>query len=255
VHRRLLVLAPLAAAAAVEAGYGWQPHALAIAASALLFLVLPGAALIELLFERGALDGIRRALFVPMLSLSTSIVIGVALGESHVRLDRRSWAIALGCATGAALAGAFVRAAVSTVAAKPTARPGRVTTVGSVAVLATAGALAIGGVAAALVIATRPVGAEHVAGYTALSLLPVDGSRTLELQVKSVELQTTSYRVLVRVDGGRTLLSTTLALATNGTWSARIAEPAHGVVTAQLFRRSGARYAAYRRAYVRVASQ
>jgi len=255
VNRRLLLLAPLTAAAAVEAAYGWQPHALAIAASALLFLVLPGAALIELLFEAGALDGVRRALFVPMLSVSTSIVIGVALGESHVRLDRRSWAIALGCATGAALVGAVVRAAVSTVAAKPVARPSRVTTVGAVAALATAAALAIGGVAAALVIATRPVGAEHVAGYTALSLLPVDGSRTLELQVTSVELQATSYRVVVRIDGGRTLLSTTLALATNGTWSARIGEPAHGVVTAQLFRRSGARYVAYRRAYVRVASQ
>jgi hypothetical protein len=125
--------------------------------------------------------------------------------------------------------------------------------VGSVAVLTVAAAVAIGGVAAALVIATRPVGAEHVAGYTTLALLPVDGSRVLELQVTSVELRPASYRVVV-AGGGRTLRSATFVLATNGTWSARIAEPARGgIVTARLLRRSGTGYVAYRRAYVRVA--
>jgi uncharacterized membrane protein len=251
VRRRsgLAALLLVATAASAEAGFDQRIHALGVAAAALLFVVLPGVALAELLFRPGALDGVRRALLVPTLSISAAIVVGVALAESHVRLDRETWALALGSLTVAALAGAMLRTWTSPVAVPQAAS--RRWKPRSLAALAAGALLVCATVSAALVVATRPAGAEHVNGYTLLSLLPAAKTHALDLQVTSFELRPTRYRLVVRLNGQRVLLATALTLRTTQSWSGRVARPDRaGIVSADLERWGAGRYVSYRHAHV-----
>lgn len=248
-RRPALLLAAVAAGAGAQQLYASDVRAASVATGALLVLVLPGLALTELLFAPGSLDGPRRLLLVPALSISVAIVAGLALAAAHVRLDRASWAATLGAVTvGVSLAAAL--------------HPGRRHGPHRLALRVTrrANALAVAGVllgvaaAVALLVSVRPVGAEHVAGYATLGLVPAP-SGGFELTVQSVELQRTRFDVVVRArPSERVLLRRTLVLDPNQTWSARVAQPAGaGLLVAELER--GARTAAYRSVHVRYTPQ
>jgi hypothetical protein len=191
-----------------------------VVTGALLVLVLPGLALTELLFAPRSLDGPRRALLVPALSISVAIVAGVALAAAEVRLDRGSWAAALG-----AVAVATSLAAALHPGRRRRARGLRVRVTRRANALAVAGTFLAAAAAAALVVSVRPVGAEHVAGYAALGLVPgrLGG---FGLSVRSVELRRTRFTVVVRAQPSeQVLLRRTLVLDPNETWSAYVAQP------------------------------
>ncbi|MEV6635335.1 DUF1616 domain-containing protein [Actinoplanes sp. NPDC051470] len=81
----------VAAAASVLAG----PRALAIPGGLALGLLLPGLALIALIFRYRTLSAVERTVLVPGLSLGTMIVSGLLLYVAGFKLDRVSWALGL----------------------------------------------------------------------------------------------------------------------------------------------------------------
>lgn len=229
---RSIALLVLAAAAADQQLLAPDVRVASIATGALLVLVLPGLALTELLFAPGSLDGPRRMLLVPALSISVAIVVGLVLAAAHVRLERESWAAALGAV-----------AVVTSLAA--TLHPGRRRRASRLRLQVTrrANALVVAGTflaaaaAVALVVSVRPVGAEHVAGYATLGLVP---ARTggFELTVRSVELQRARFVVVVRAQPSEhVLLRRTLVLDPNGAWSSHVEQPrGTGMLVADLGR-------------------
>jgi hypothetical protein len=191
-----------------------------VVTGALLVLVLPGLALTDLLFAPGSLDGPRRALLVPALSISVAIVLGVVLAAADTRLDRESWAAALGAVAVAASAAAALhpgrRRRVERLELRVTRRANA---------LAVAGAFLAAAAAVALIVSARPVGAEHVAGYATLGLVPAP-TGGFDLSVRSVELRRTRFTVVVRIRSSeRVLLRRTLVLDPNDEWSAHLATP------------------------------
>jgi hypothetical protein len=233
----------VAVAAAAQQLLAPDVRVASIATGALLVLVLPGLALTELLFAPGALDRPRRALLVPALSVSVAIVTGVSLAAADVRLDRESWAAALG-----AVAVAISLAAALHPGRRRRTQSFRLRVTRRANALTVAGILLAAAAAAALAISVRPVGAEHVAGYATLGLVPAP-TGGFGLSVRSVELRRTRFAVVVRAQPSeRVLLRRTLVLDPNETWSAHVAQPpGTGTLVADLER--GGR-PAYRRVHV-----
>lgn len=236
-------LAALTAGAVAQQLFAADAHAATVASGALLVLVLPGLALTELLFAPRSLDGPRRLLLVPSLSICVAIVVGIALDAAHVRLDRQSWAVGLGAVAGAAAVAAALHPGRRRKPHRLELRISRRATA-----LATAAALLAVAAATALVVSVRPVGAQHVAGYAGLGLVPAAGGG-FDLSVRSVELRRSRFVVVVRArPSERVLVRKTLVLAPNQTWSAHLAQPkGEGVLVAQLDR---GRQTAYRSVHV-----
>lgn len=96
----LTATATVAAATAVLAG----PRGLAIAGGLALGLLLPGLALIALIFRYRTLTAVERTVLAPALSLATMIVAGLGLYVAGFRLDRISWTLGTAGITLAVLA-------------------------------------------------------------------------------------------------------------------------------------------------------
>jgi hypothetical protein len=224
----------VASLASLQLISGPRVAGLDVLAAALLFFVLPGIAIMRLLFPLVKREAVLCALLVPALSLCAAILVGVSLGEAGVRLTQTNWAIALGSlVVGCSLAGAARRGRL---AVAPVATPRRVRylTRRSLAI-ATAFAGTITLAAVALVISARPVGARHIAGYAALALTNDRNDGDFKVFVQSEELQTARFVLSVRTATGASLRLVTLRLAPGQTWSARIVAPeGAGRLTARL---------------------
>jgi hypothetical protein len=246
--RSAIVLAALTGGAVAQQLYAPDVRAATIASGALLVLVLPGLALTELLFAPRSLDGPRRALLVPALSICVAIVAGIGLDAADVRLDRDSWAVVLGAVAGLAAVGAALHPGRRRRPRRLELRVSR-----HASALAVAAMLLAVAAATALVVSVRPVGAEHVAGYAGLGLVPAR-SGGFDLSVRSVELERARFAVVVRaLPSERVLLRKTLVLEPNQSWSAHLAQPkGKGVLVAQLER---GRQTGYRSVHVAYTAQ
>jgi len=90
------LLSRVVAALAVAAGAAvlFAPQALAIAGGLLLGFVLPGMALLGVLFRRRALTAVERTVLTPALSMGVLIVAGLAIHVVGLRIDRLAWTVA-----------------------------------------------------------------------------------------------------------------------------------------------------------------
>lgn len=100
------VLAGLAVAAG--AAVLFAPRVLAVAGGLLLGFVLPGMALLGVLFRRRALSAVERAVLTPALSMGVLIVAGLAMHVAGLRIDRLAWTVATVGVTLAAVVAARV---------------------------------------------------------------------------------------------------------------------------------------------------
>ena len=91
-----VLLSRVVAALAVAAGAAvlFAPQALAIAGGLLLGFVLPGMALLGVLFRRRALTAVERTVLTPALSMGVLIVAGLAIHVVGLRIDRLAWTVA-----------------------------------------------------------------------------------------------------------------------------------------------------------------
>lgn len=87
---RIVAGLALAAGAAVL----FAPQALAIVGGLLLGFVLPGVALLGVLFRRRALTAVERAVLTPALSMGVLIVAGLGIHVVGLRIDRLAWTVA-----------------------------------------------------------------------------------------------------------------------------------------------------------------
>lgn len=223
----------LAICATLQLAVGPRTHLLDVPAAALLFFALTGASIVSALFRPEALDPVRRALLVPALSVCSSIVAGVALGELNVPLTRANWAYTLGSGAVVVSSIALLRRGRKPVTAVTRSR--RRPFVGRRG-LALAGAtlVLIGAAVGSLALSVRPIAARHVAGYAALALTPAQDGR-FRVFVQSKELKRTAFRLVVRTSAGTTLRSAAFELPTNGTWSAKVSRPpGSGILMATL---------------------
>ena len=85
----------VASAAAALAG----PAPLAVAGGLLLGFVLPGLALIALIFRNRTLSAVERTVLAPALSLAVLVICGLLLHAAGIALDRTSWTLAAAGAT------------------------------------------------------------------------------------------------------------------------------------------------------------
>ncbi|MEU8234865.1 hypothetical protein AB0C12_35180 [Actinoplanes sp. NPDC048967] len=91
-----ILLSRVVAGLAVAAGAAvlFAPQALAIAGGLLLGFVLPGMALLGVLFRRRALTAVERTVLTPALSMGVLIVAGLAIHVVGLRIDRLAWTVA-----------------------------------------------------------------------------------------------------------------------------------------------------------------
>lgn len=89
-------LARIVAALAVAAGAAVlvAPLPLAVAGGLLLGFVLPGLALLGVLFRRRVLTPVERAVLTPALSMGVLIVAGLVVHAVGLRIDRLAWTVA-----------------------------------------------------------------------------------------------------------------------------------------------------------------
>ncbi|GAA3919207.1 hypothetical protein [Actinoplanes auranticolor] len=122
------LLSRVVAALAVAAGAAvlFAPQALAIAGGLLLGFVLPGMALLGVLFRRRALTAVERTVLTPALSMGVLIVAGLAIHVLGLRIDRLAWTVAtVGVTLAAVVATRLLppRRVRATESAEPQVRP------------------------------------------------------------------------------------------------------------------------------------
>lgn len=103
---RSRVVAGLAVAAG--AAVLFAPQALAVAGGLLLAFVLPGTALLGVLFGRRVLTAVERTVLTPALSMGVLIIAGLLIHVLGLRIDRLTWTAATVVVTLAAVAAARV---------------------------------------------------------------------------------------------------------------------------------------------------
>ncbi|MFI7542801.1 hypothetical protein [Actinoplanes sp. NPDC049599] len=114
------VLAALAVAAG--AAVLLAPRPFAIAGGLLLGFVLPGMALLGVLFRRRTLTAVERTVLTPALSMGVLIVAGLGIHAVGLRIDRLAWTVAtVGVTLGGVVAARLLRrrTPVAAVAAAP----------------------------------------------------------------------------------------------------------------------------------------
>ncbi|GAA3336477.1 hypothetical protein GCM10020358_08790 [Amorphoplanes nipponensis] len=115
---RVLAALALAAGAAVLAG----PRPAAIAGGLLLGFVLPGMALLGVLFRRRSLTAVERTVLTPALSMGVLIVAGLVVHGVGLRIDRLAWTVSTVGVTLAAVVAARMMRRRTPVAAGPAPR-------------------------------------------------------------------------------------------------------------------------------------
>lgn len=178
-----------------------------------LLFVLPGLALSAALFPSDRRDLARRLVTLLGLSLAVAILGALLLDLLPFGLRSSSWAILLALVTCGSVAVAIRR--------RSGGRSGTffAPRVRLVDVVLFGFALAL--VAGTLIFARTPLAAKNVQGYTALSMLPGQGSksRVLQVQISSSELRPLRYRLELHV--GRNLFAVRhVALAPGQSWRA-----------------------------------
>ena len=71
----------------------FAPRPAAVAGGLLLAFVLPGMALLGVLFRRRALTAVERTVLTPALSMGVVIVAGLLIHVTGLRIDRLSWTV------------------------------------------------------------------------------------------------------------------------------------------------------------------
>ncbi len=192
----VIALAPVCALVSTLVGGG----AVRTIAGLALSLVLPGYALMSLVFRREGLGGAEKLLVAAGASLSLLAVGGLALDLIPGRLSTATWAVSLATTTVvAALVALFwPRARDSLDSGRaPEARMARPMTVANLVLAATA--LAI--VTAAVAIASHAAARESP--FLELSTLPVHkGDRRALVIVKSRDAQTVDFRLVLAYESG-----------------------------------------------------
>jgi uncharacterized membrane protein len=235
----LAVVAALTGAAVIQTFVGASSVVARTTFALPLVLVLPGYAATAALFPGRALGGAQRVLMCLGLSLMLSALGGLVLNWTPWGLQARSWALLLGSVTLAACAIAWARreepAAATGVSAGP---PGIGLSVRQGAMLVLAMAV-IGG---SLTRATAGVAQQQTPGFTQLWILPASKGQpqnTVQLGVKNMESTTTSYQLIVTVDGRTAATWHALALTPGRTWQTTITlhgSRASSTVVAALYR-------------------
>jgi hypothetical protein len=187
ISRPLLLVIGAVAAAAITLSP--LPLVFTLAFALLLVFVLPGSALVEA-FDSGQMTGLPRIVLVPSLSIAVVIAVTLLLDLTPVGLTARSWSLGIAAVVVVAALVAEFRGTPSHDVSRPVAI--RVRTLDVVAALVAAGLLA-----GAVVLVRTPLTASKAQGYTALSLVHGAG-RTVRVEVRSGEIQPTTYRLDVR---------------------------------------------------------
>lgn len=241
-------IATLAIAAALLAAEIASPTVVRVSSAILLLLVLPGLALTRVLFPERRLGAPETVLLSVALSIALAVVGALVLHATPFDLTRGSWAVLLAGVTVLAALVAQVRAQrdlrLDTSFERVTKRRDPIPAAPRIrrqwlingALLG----LALGVGISAISLARTPLPAKGIEGYTALWLLPGDtGRRTFEVGVQSSELETTRYRLVVRVAGTR-VPPYRFELGTGGRWKARlrVERGFSGTVRALLYRAS-----------------
>jgi hypothetical protein len=102
--------ARIIAASAVAAGAAvlFAPLPLAVIGGLLLGFVLPGMALLGVLFGRRVLSSVERMVLTPALSMGVLIVAGLAIHVIGLRIDRLAWTVATVAVTLVAVVAAWL---------------------------------------------------------------------------------------------------------------------------------------------------
>ena len=235
-------VATLALAAALFSVEVESPPAPRVASALLLLLLLPGLGFIGALFPARSLTAPEIALLAIALSFSLAIIGALVLHVARIGLTGGSWATFLASVT---IAGAATAQARGTYVGDGVPRPtlSRTWLIDGALL-----GLAFSLVAGAIWLARTPLPAKGVDGYTALWMLPSDrGRQYLDIGVQSSELESTRYRLDVRV-GQTPLPAYRFSLATGERWNARLRvnRDWKGVVRARLYRAAEPR-SVYRR--------
>ncbi len=241
------LIATLAIATAMLVSVAASPSIVRIASALLLVLVLPGLAITRVLFPTRTQGVWEVILFSIALSICVTVIGGLALHVALIGLTKGSWATLLAGVTIAAALTAEARTRrMRGVGAPfidgPRSPTDRVRSAPSIRgrwlVNGALFGLALGVGISAVSMARTPLPARGVEGYTALWLLPGDrGERYLDVGVQSSELETTKYRLEVRIGRGR-VLTYRFVLTTGADWRAalRVKGGWSGAVRARLYR-------------------
>jgi hypothetical protein len=174
-------------------------------------LLLPGHAVMSVLFGRSQPPPAERLVVGVALSIAALIVAIVVLDAAGQRIDRLAMLSVLAALQLVALTTTFVRARIDRIPLRPLAPPlPRLAVAVSSALVV---AVVVGLVGEALTIASRPSVTTSVAGYAALSV-ERDGSRGLIIDVESNELTPVTYEFELEARvGERPAAVSSLALA------------------------------------------
>lgn len=209
-----------------------------------LVLVLPGYAVVRLLFAGQSLDGARTAVFAVALSIAITILVTLALNLAPVGARAWTWACALALVTCAASAGAAERAAPRRLVLWQLRRAVK----GRDVVLIMLACAILG---ATIRLATTPLGAANVRGYSAMWLErgSIAGKPSVGITIACVERQHTAYRVVVEVGGNarRTIRNIELDPGEERLFSVPVRTKARRVRVKALLFRASAPLVVYRR--------
>lgn len=201
------------AVAFAELGVLTASGPLRVVAGLALALVLPGLIVIRLA-RRWRLEAAEQIAYSLGLSCAIAILVGLRIAAFNVKLDTRSWAVALGLVCLAGLAATALverRQKPAAAAPKPSGLPwldGASAVMLGLAVLGTAAAIGIG-------VAMQ---GNHGSPFTELWALPGGaGATSVELGVRSHERRPTRYRIVVSVAGQRTR-DQSITLSPGRTW-------------------------------------
>lgn len=196
-----------------------------------LVLVLPGYALIAVIFPNRTLGTLERLIFSLGLSFSIAIINGLILNLTPWGLQTSSWAVSLGGITLAAVLAGVLRRGQEPVVFGTSYKP----SVGQVLLLGAALATAIIAIVVAYTGAIR-----HPSQRFTQFWITRAATDTIQLGVRSFEATTTSYRVELRI-GERVIGEwTSVELQPDEEWTVQVnlpkAEADVEIVEALLYR-------------------
>lgn len=253
------LLSRLVAGLAVAAGAAVlvAPRPVAVAGGLLLAFVLPGYALLPVLFRRRALTTVERAVLAPALSMGVLIAAGLFLSVAGLRLDRPAWTLATAGVTLAALLAARFRPERRTAVAAPApvlhgdaagdtvlmtiapvqAPPRRRLPLRQVLPLLVVAAV-LGGASWLSFATSRDVHDPVVTTLSAAPPGPVDaaGNRSVQLSAGGLLAADGPYTVSVTGPAGTATVRRTVAVTGDGTWTTRLSLPAAQRLTVSLYR-------------------
>lgn len=229
-----LAICALLAVGAVLAVVLELPAAIRLLLAVPLALFLPGYGLLSALLPRGGLATVERAIIAVGASVALTIIGGIALALSPVRLSPLSWSVMLAAVSLATLALAWRRRTVAGVAGPRFSRPA-VPLAGAVMILI-----------ASLLLADVLLGARFIAGQQfspppeQLWMLPTESARQVRL---GMQAGAGGGEYVIRLSSaGETVAEYALELAETEQWQTELtvsAEQRAGPLVARLYEGGG----------------